>query len=293
MRIIIIGTLLLGACAAGGGSNGVETRVTAAGASRLPEQPGSGPVFYSIGELSRPDNLNTELRGGRVADPAEWQASFYSLSADGACTSTLVGDRVLLTAAHCVADGAPVTLKRGDVTYRGVCEHAPEYHGGGQYARTADYALCALDAPVIGVAPERLNPDPSLVRVGTQVLLTGFGCTTNQGTGGNDGIYRIGDAHAVSVPSGANNDITVEGQAGLCFGDSGGPAFLQLAGGRRLVVSVNSRVQNNSHTGTDLGIQSYLSSTSTPIAIAFLRDWSRRNNLHICGLDSAATLCRA
>jgi len=294
MRSIAILALAASACSPstvpGNAANG--TAVTVAGPAGGPAAPTDGPTFSSIGELTLPDEVQTELRGGRVADPSDWQASFYTLSAGGSCTASMVGDRVLLTAAHCVANGAAVTLKRAGAIYRATCEHAPEYGGGKPYANTADYALCAVDRTVPGVSAERVSADARALTVGKEILLTGFGCTTDQGTGGNDGVYRIGEAKVVTLPSGDNNDITVSGRAGLCFGDSGGPAFVIGAGSARVQVSVNSRVENRSPTGTDLGPKSFLSSLTSAQGAAFLRDWSRRNNLRICGLDPRAATCR-
>ena len=294
MRSLVFIAVVLAACSHASPPER-STRVAAAAPSNEaapPQGPADGPTFDSIGELTLPDEVQIELRGARVADPKDWQASFYTQSAGGSCTASIVGDRVLLTAAHCVANGAAVTLRRAGVTYRAMCEHAPEYHAGGPYAATADYALCAVDKTLPGVPAERVNTDAQALAVGKEVLLTGFGCTTDQGTGGNDGVYRIGEAKIKSLPSGDNNDITVAEGAGLCFGDSGGPAFLNGAGKARVQISVNSRVENRSPTGTDLGPRSYLSSLTGKQGSAFLRDWSRRNGLRICGLDPQATTCR-
>jgi hypothetical protein len=291
MRFVVATTLALSACAQSAPSN--ETATLPAAQSRAAvDPPADGPVFDSIGELTVPNEVQLELRGGRVADPAQWQASFYTQSSGGSCTASMIGDRVLLTAAHCVANGAAVTLRRAGVNYRAMCEHAPQYGAGGPQAATADYALCAVDRSVPGVPAERVNTDAGALQVGGEVLLTGFGCTTNQGTGGNDGVYRIGEARIVALPSGANNDITVRGAAGLCFGDSGGPAFLIGPGNRRAQISVNSRVENTSATGVELGPRSYLSSLTSRQGAAFLADWSRRNALRICGLHPQATTCR-
>lgn len=295
MRALMIAALAMGGCsqgtAPGGGAN--ETVVATANAAGFAEGPGEGPAFDSIGELTLPDEVQTELRGGRVADPKEWQASFYTRSAGGSCTASIVGDRVLLTAAHCVANGAAVTLRKAGVTYRAMCEHAPGYGSGGRYAATADYALCAVDRTIPGVPAEKVNTNAGALAVSREVLLTGFGCTTDQGTGGDDGVYRIGEAKVTSLPSGENNDITVAGRAGLCFGDSGGPAFLVGPGAARVQISVNSRVENRSPTGTDLGPSSFLSSLTSRAGATFLRDWSKRNGLRICGLDPQAATCRS
>jgi hypothetical protein len=253
----------------------------------------AGPTFHSIGELTTPDDLEGELRGGRPAVPSEWPASFYTYAAGGSCTSTIVGDRVLLTAAHCVPNGGQISLTKAGQTYRGTCEHAPEYGKIGDYARTADYALCAIDRPIPGVAAERINVRPQDLTIGRQVLLTGFGCTTNAGTGGNDGVYRIGEANIQSLPSGDNNDIVVQGPAGVCFGDSGGPAFLIRAGQPRVQISVNSRVEvRQDEPNLDLGPHSFLSSLTSKAGADFLAKWSARTGLRLCGLHADAKTCR-
>lgn len=252
-----------------------------------------GPTFHSIGELTTPDDLEGELRGGRPAVPSEWPASFYTYAAGSSCTSSIVGDRVLLTAAHCVPNGGQIMLTKGGMTYRGVCEHAPEYGTGGNYSRTADYAMCAMDKSILGVAAERVNTNAHAITVGKRILLTGFGCTTNQGTGGNDGVYRIGEANVQSLPNGANNDIVANGPAGVCFGDSGGPAFLMGPGKSRVQISVNSRVQNlGGGGGTNLGALSYLSSLTSKAGSDFLRKWSTKKGLRLCGMHADAKTCR-
>jgi hypothetical protein len=181
-----------------------------------------------------------------------------------------------------VGNGATATVRRAGRDHRSVCTHADDY----QANVTADWALCHFDAPLTGIRYERISIDPRLVGVGSELLLTGFGCTRTDGTGGNDGIYRIGEAAVARLPRGDNHDIVTRGSAALCFGDSGGPAFtfLDPQKRRRVQVSVNSRgnIQDTSH----------LSSLSTPAAIRFLREWSARNGARICGLHGDAPNCR-
>jgi hypothetical protein len=256
-----------------------------------PEKPGRPPQqtgdvsFKAVSDLVFPLGA-TVLIGARPADPADFKASFYASSASGACTSAMVGPRVLLTAAHCVANNGNVALARAQETWSGTCEHAPGY----QTDETADWALCALDRDMPGVPYERVNTNASLVPVGAALLLTGFGCTQPGGTGGNDGIYRIGDAVVRQLPTSGSNDIVTKARGGqtaaLCFGDSGGPAFFitNRQKRRRVQAGVNSRA--------NIRDTSYLSSTSTADATTFLRDWSTRKGLKICGIQADVAGCR-
>jgi Trypsin len=246
------------------------------------QQNEGGAFFYAISDL--PYNPEPELQviKGRIGDPQDWPASFYSLADGGRCTSSLVGSRVLLTAAHCVGNGKDVRISKAGRTYRGTCTHAAEYATN----RTADWALCELDLPVPGVPYETLNSEASRLVEGGEVLLTGFGCTRPGGTGGNDGIYRIGESNIRRLPRGGDYDIITKGGAALCFGDSGGPAFVFLGGAKsqRVLIAVNSR-------GNILDT-SYLSSLTTEAARRFLSTWSQEHEVRICGLYEDAYGCR-
>lgn len=284
MRTLLIVTMIV---LSGCGVQSNQAPASASSASATPAPP-TETAMNDLSELTVPSDVTPELRGARIADPANYPASLYSHSTAGYCTSTLVGPQVLLTAAHCAPNGGVVTFRKNNVDYRAVCEHAEEYPAD----PTADYALCAIGAPVANVRFERINIDPTRLRVGAELRLTGFGCIKNDGSGGNDGIYREGEVPIATLPSGSDNDIVTNGEVGLCFGDSGGPAFLMGPGGQRTQVSVNSRVENTDPQGTNLGTHSFLSSLSTQEALAFIRSWRSRNNFLICGYDAAATGCR-
>jgi hypothetical protein len=242
--------------------------------------------FYSVLDLKQ-QGTGSVLIGGREAKSTDFPASFYSLSDSGSCTSTMVSSRALLTAAHCVDPGGEVSLTLNigtprEATYGGICTHSPDYDKN----KTADWALCLLSKEITGIPFERINMDESRIRVGSELLLTGFGCVTSAGTGGNDGVYRIGEANVTSLPTGSSNDIVTKGMVALCFGDSGGPAFLFLDTNKRdrIVVSVNSR--------GNIRETSYLSSTSTNLAKAFFMKWSQDNGVKLCGVHSDAPNCR-
>lgn len=240
--------------------------------------------FENVGDIGLvpvafPEIVPT-LIGGQPANPADWPATFYSSQGNSRCTATLIGIRTLQIAAHCVGNGRTASFKtQNNVQYTSTCKHAPGYNGNS----TADWALCLVNQDVQGVPAEVLNQDPSYVKVGDKVLLTGFGCTNPGGGGGNDGTYRIGEATVQKVPSGSNNDIVTKGGAALCFGDSGGPAF-KVEGQARKVISVNSR--------GDIRIMSYLSSVSTDEAKRFYASWSQENVQKICGVHQDAPGCR-
>jgi len=247
--------------------------------------------FYPVAELTKPRGAQVTLRGARLANPKDWPASFYSIHPGGSCTSTLVGPRALLTAAHCAPDKAKVVIKLSGTVYSGTCARSDLYSPNSADGRSADWAICLMDSDVPAIRYETINADSSRLKVGSQLLLTGFGCTQATGSGGNDGNYRIGEANISVLPTGNNNDILTSGEVALCYGDSGGGAFLFLdsAKKKRVQVSVNSRIQSENG---QLGNNSYLSSLSTPAAQSFLKTWATANSADICGLNPGAHNCR-
>ena len=245
-----------------------------------PQEPVSEIFLDPISELpQKPDSKQPTLINGRAAEPKDWPASVYSSQGNSRCTATVVGERVLMIAAHCVSNGGKASFKIKGAQYSSICTHSSDYRRNS----TADYALCAVDKVVEGIPYEVLNQDAEAVKVGDELLLTGFGCVQPGGGGGNDGVYRIGEAKISRTPRGTDNDIVTGGPAALCFGDSGGPAF-KIVGEKRWQVSINSR--------GDIRRTSYLSALHTAQAKEFIASWYKENNHKICGVHADAKGCR-
>lgn len=248
-------------------------------------RPSNGDItFKSVQGLNQP-GVGPELIGGKPAKTQDWPASFYSSSDDGgSCTSTLIGPQALLLAAHCVGNNRRAFIEVGNRLVGGTCTHAPEYVSDD----SADYALCLLEQMVDTVF-ETIELDPRRVKKGDRLLLTGFGCTkpsvTGAGVPGNDGIFRIGRAAVVSLPGETEpNSIVTQDDRIVCPGDSGGGAYAERDGVRRLV-SVNSRVIFSEK-------KSLLSSVATPAGRGFIERWATSNQQAVCGLNAKGEECR-
>jgi Trypsin len=105
--------------------------------------------------------------------------------------------------------------------------------------------------------------------------LLGYGCTDTSGNGGNDGILRTGETVITDF---SNLDMVSQrpNGAALCFGDSGGPAFVSNRG-QHLLLGVNSKgniKDTNYNTRTDI------EPTTT-----FLRNFAASNGVDICGIN--------
>ena len=244
-------------------------------------------------EELRQNTLEPRLGNGTVVDPRDWPASFYAEYEVGgqrlACTSTLVGPRSLLTAAHCIADGGRVELQREGRIYEGQCERP---HPGYPEPISADWALCLMTEHVPAHRYETISLSVNTLRRGGNLLLAGFGCQRIGGT--SDGKFRTGPAFIEHPPGEITGDANFlatfaaveRGDAFICPGDSGGAVFQEPPGFERIVVAVNS------HYDTPGRGVSYLSVLGTSAGQAFLRDWASRHGQLLCGVHNDAPNCR-
>ena len=261
-------------------SSGVaETSYQVSGAAgQLTSQNNGDLVLMSLTSMAQAPRPT--LIGGEEADPKEFPASFTTSHSGSRCTGTMIGPKALQLAAHCVGNGRTATISLNGKTYSSVCTHSPKYKDDA----TADYALCVMSEPVdLPWYENILLPSQAKMKVGDKILLAGMGCTQPGGGGGNNGVFRIGEAPIERMPSG-NNDIITNGNSALCFGDSGGSAFWKDENGVYKIAGINSR--------GDIQTTSYLSAVFTKDANDFYTQWVQKNNAQICGLSDSAPKCR-
>jgi secreted trypsin-like serine protease len=229
-----------------------------------------------------PYGATGEVIGAKPATPEEWPATFIFSSAAGGCTGTAIGQRVILTAAHCVSNGGPGTVTVKDKKIAIVCDHHPAY---GTANSTTDFALCYVKEPLSGFVFETIDTSLAHARLGQSVTLLGYGCVETGGVDHTYGVLHVGIAEVVRKPAGENVDTVTKGGAAVCFGDSGGAAYYVTRenGEGRTIIGVNSR--------GDISRYSFISSTATGTFVEWAVDWAQKHGAVICGINLEAKGC--
>jgi len=148
-----------------------------------------GPVFQRSVYLA-----NTNASYENLADATEARRrDFLGVGVGGGCTSSIIGPKTLLTAAHCVDGGGHPALSRpislqllgSTIPLNFTCQIHPNYgqekYKGKNIPRSSyDIAMCSLENPNdMEEFPEAffevldINSKPSL---GNSILMTGYGC---------------------------------------------------------------------------------------------------------------------
>jgi secreted trypsin-like serine protease len=155
------------------------------------------------------------------------------------CSGTLISPTVFLTAAHCGDDGERVAVtfdsayQAGDPVYYGTFQADPLYNQSQNDPH--DIAVVVLDSPVLGITPSLLPEANSLsaLSVGQTFTSVGYGAyEVTRGPGGHTYLYddvrmvATGSLYAVNRAWLRISMNPATGDGGTCYGDSGGPNFL-------------------------------------------------------------------
>lgn len=169
------------------------------------------------------------------------------------CSGTMIAPTIVLTAAHCVQNGATYKIVEYDAQrtpqLRDVAQVAvhPQFNLQTMLAHraTADVALLRLAGPIAaGRQPVLLGTPRMPIAVGGRFTIAGIGVTV-RGDGKSGGIVRAASLATTGQP-GTLQIRLVDPLAGgkrdglgACTGDSGGPVFEDQQG-RSVVVGVIS-----------------------------------------------------
>jgi secreted trypsin-like serine protease len=155
------------------------------------------------------------------------------------CSGTLISSRVFLTAAHCGEDEERVGVtfdtayQAGDPVHYGTFQADPLY--GHRQNDPHDIAVVVLDSAVRDLTPSLLPEAGSLssLSAGQPITSVGYGAyEVTRGPGGHTYLYddvrmrSTGSLHSVTPAWLRVSMNPATGDGGTCYGDSGGPNFL-------------------------------------------------------------------
>jgi hypothetical protein len=199
----------------------------------------------------------------------------------GFCTGSLVAPDVVLTAAHCqIAPGATASVMSYDqpIASEEVVEVVfHRYHNGGDAFSDHDVSLALLAGALAEDAlPFAVAPLADTV-IGQTLTVVGFGVIDGDMLNGG-GAKRQGDFPITA----ANRDYFTGGQEGrsICYGDSGGPAFLTIDGVTTIAGITRSHFRECSGMSQWTRVDAYAAEFILP----FLDSWTGP-----CRLDGACT----
>lgn len=205
--------------------------------------------------LTRPEPEPLEVVGGTNAGVCDFPADVFIGSSNSMnCTASLVHPRVIVTAAHCLGSiarvgfGENASNPAATVAVAG-CQPHPSYNGGAG----PDIAFCTLaaDAPEVDMVPLIMGCEVDELQPGREIVIAGFG-QSDEASGSGAGTKRY---TSNTVDYVGNSEIYLLGnQNGSCFGDSGGPAYIQLADGSwRVIAAVQGPHPNAPPLGCGYG----------------------------------------
>lgn len=213
--------------------------------------------------LSQLSHAGVLVIGGTDAVASDYEFVVELKLKSIACTGTVIGSHVVMTAAHCL----PSAVFSGPIWINNI-----QFKGRGK--RSALYPMQEHDIAVV-VTDQPMNRRPAVV--GTrlnerdQVELLGYGCSDFGGKGAH-GILRRGVGEVVRL----DPFVAMVRGAALCFGDSGAPAIL-THGHFPTVVGVGSH-------GNTRDV-SYLVRTDIAETGQFLEKIATEFEVDICGLN--------
>jgi V8-like Glu-specific endopeptidase len=215
------------------------------------------------------DRGDQPIHGGELT--ADHPAIGYLSAGDGQCTATLIGERTLLTARHCVGEEAaagqfetddPATVEffvtddatdKGELIGIAASELIALPIEMGTYWPDSDLAIVLLES----------TPDPAIARIalatappvaGEPIVLVGFGWTEH---------LTVGQKRqaATTIAEVTTTWLRFGGPANIDGGDSGGPSLV-TRGDETLLLGVHSHMllaaEWEDRTGVDMRVDAFL-----------------------------------
>jgi secreted trypsin-like serine protease len=207
-------------------------------------------LLSSFAMTSHAGSLDVPVVGGTTVQRGAFPDVVAVLGADGSlCSGTLLGADLVLTAGHCI-EGDPIEVMIGSVDLAqpdGDRRRVKWSRAYPNWRDTYDVGIVMLENPVFAkprAIAQRCGAR-DVFKIGLPLQLVGFGLTTRSGEGDNTKLHRavmpLVDPTCASdpscMPAVAPGGEFIAGGNGTdaCFGDSGGPVYLDTPKGLALI----------------------------------------------------------
>ncbi len=214
------------------------------------ETSGTAPTLPLGGEV-------VDVIGGTAVPAGKWPDAVAVLGTQGSCTGTLIAPDVVLTAGHCAAGMTRVIANTTDYNAAGgTTSMIKTITAYPSWETTYDIAVIVLQTPITSVPPRKLGTACTFQMFSQkpQVHLVGFGSTDVQGNAPNTRLNEVTTGVTDPECSGGNGCQAAVAPGGefvaggnnrdSCFGDSGGPVYLDTPRGAMVIGAVSRGVEN-------------------------------------------------
>ena len=197
--------------------------------------------------------------GGTAVPAGKWPDAVAVVGAQGSCTGTLIAEDIVLTAGHCAEAGLTQVIAN-TTNYTaggGVRAQIASITAYPNWQTTFDVAVVKLATPITGVTPRAVGAGCTFQGFSNNMMvhLVGFGLTDTAGQGNNSTLREATAPVTDPTCASGNGCSTGAAPAGefiaggngtdSCFGDSGGPVYLDTPRGTMVIAAVSRGLDNS------------------------------------------------